>query len=112
MKVILEPVNGTAEGNLERARLEIERVLAFRGSVTGVKAEGRRIRVEFEVNPQWDLPMSKKVRYLEEWIPAKVKVVFKVVSMSALVTGVLSISDMGHFLNRTLWSRQRGEVAP
>jgi len=25
---------------------------------------------------------------------------------------VLSISDMGHFLNRTLWSRQRGEVAP
>jgi hypothetical protein len=22
------------------------------------------------------------------------------------------ISDMGHFLNRTLWSRQRGEVAP
>jgi len=26
--------------------------------------------------------------------------------------GVLSISDMGHFLNRTLWSRQRGEVAP
>jgi uncharacterized protein (DUF362 family) len=25
---------------------------------------------------------------------------------------VLSISDMGHFLNRTLWSRQLGEVAP
>jgi hypothetical protein len=25
---------------------------------------------------------------------------------------LLSISDMGHFLNRTLWSRQRGGVAP
>jgi hypothetical protein len=25
---------------------------------------------------------------------------------------VLSISDMGHFLNRTLWYRQRGEEAP
>jgi len=83
MKVILEPVNGTAKDNLERARLEIERVLAFRGSVTSAKAQGTRIIVEFEINPKWDLSMPEKVKYLEEWIPAKVKVVFKVVSVSA-----------------------------
>jgi len=47
MKVILEPVSGTAEDNLERAKLEIERVLAFRGSVTSVKAKGTGIIVEF-----------------------------------------------------------------
>jgi len=53
-------------------------VLAFRGSVTSVKANGTRIIVEFEINPKWDLPMSEKVKYLMEWIPAKVKMVFKV----------------------------------
>jgi hypothetical protein len=78
MKVILEPVSGTAKENLERARLEIERVLAFRGSVIGVKARGTRITVEFEINPKWDLPQVEKESYLREWIPAKVKVVFKV----------------------------------
>jgi hypothetical protein len=78
MKVILEPISGTAKDNLERAKLEIERVLAFRGSVVGVKAKGRKITVEFEINPKWDLPMSEKVIYLNEWITAKVKVVFKV----------------------------------
>jgi hypothetical protein len=83
MEVILEPVSGTAKDNLERARLEIERVLAFRGSVTSVKAKGTRIIVEFEINPKWDLPMSAKVECLKEWIPAKVKVVFKVLSVSA-----------------------------
>ncbi len=83
MKVMLEPVNGTAKDNLERARLEIERVLAFRGSVTSAKAKGTRIIVEFEVNPKWDLPVSKKVKSLKEWIPAKVRTVFKVLSVSA-----------------------------
>ena len=39
--------------------------------------------MKFEVSPKWDLPMAEKVSYLEEWIPAKVKVVFKVVSVSA-----------------------------
>jgi len=78
MKVILEPLSGTVKDNIERAGLEIERVLAFRGSVTSVKANGTRIIVEFEINPKWDLPMSEKVKYLMEWIPAKVKMVFKV----------------------------------
>ncbi len=82
MKVILEPVSGTAKDNLERAKLEIERVLAFRGSVTSAKAKGTRIIVEFEVNPKWDLPMSEKVKCLEEWIPAKVRTVFKVHEVS------------------------------
>jgi hypothetical protein len=83
MKVILEPVSGTAEANLERARLEIERVLAFRGCVTSVKAKDTRITVEFKINPKWDLPMSEKVKALEQWIPAKVRTVFRVVSVSA-----------------------------
>jgi hypothetical protein len=82
MGVTLEPVSGTANDNLERARLEIERVLAFRGSVTSVKAKGTRIIVEFEINPKWDLPMSEKVKSLEESIPAKVRTVFKVLSVS------------------------------
>ena len=83
MRVVLEPVSGTAKDNLERAKLEIERVLAFRGSVTSVKTNGTRIIVEFEINPKWDLPMPEKVKSLKEWIPAKVKVVFKVLSVSA-----------------------------
>ncbi len=83
MKVILEPISGTAQDNLERARLEIERVLAFRGSVTGVKAKGARIIVDFEINPKWDLPMSEKIRSLKEWVPAKVRLVFKVNEVSA-----------------------------
>ncbi len=78
MRVVLEPVSGTAKESLERAKLEIERVLAFRGSVTSVKAQGTRIIVEFEINPKWDLTESEKVKYLMEWIPAKVKMVFKV----------------------------------
>jgi hypothetical protein len=82
MIVILKPISGTSQANLERAKLEIERVLAFRGSVTNVKAKGKRIIVEFEINPKWDLPQAEKESYLREWIPAKVKVVFKVHGVS------------------------------
>jgi len=82
MKVILEPVSGTAEGNLDRAKAEINRVLSFRGSVTSVKAEGKRIIVQFDTNPKWDLPESEKVKSLKEWIPAKVRTVFKVIRVS------------------------------
>jgi hypothetical protein len=56
MKVILEHVSGTAKDNLDGSKVEITRVLDFRGSVTSVKAEGTRIIVEFEINPKWDLP--------------------------------------------------------
>lgn len=51
--------------------------------MTKVKVKGKRVIVEFEVSPKWDLPMAEKVSYLEEWIPAKMKVVFRVVSVSA-----------------------------
>jgi len=50
--------------------------------VTSVKVKGTRIIVEFEINPKWDLPMSEKVKSLEESIPAKVRTVFKVLSVS------------------------------
>ena len=57
-------------------------MLAFRGSVTSVKAKDTRIIVELEINPKWDLPMDEKVGYLKECIPAKVKTVFKVHGVS------------------------------
>jgi len=82
MEVILEPVSGTAKDNLDRARLEIERLLAFRGSVTSVKSKGTRIIVEFDINPKWDLPQAEKESYLREWIPAKVRLTFRVISVS------------------------------
>jgi len=82
MEVVLEPLSGTTEDNLERSRVEIERLLAFRGSVTSVKAGGTRIIMKVEINPKWDLTESEKVKYLMEWIPAKVKVVFKVLNVS------------------------------
>ena len=82
MRVVLEPLSGTAEANLERARLEIDGVLNFRGSVTSVKAKGTRIIVEFEINPKWDLPQAEKESYLREWITAKVRTIFKVHDIS------------------------------
>jgi len=85
MKVVLEPVSGTAKDNLDRARLEIERLLDFRGSVTSVKAKGTRITVEVKINPVWNLPMSEKVSYLQEWIPAKGRKVFEVHEVSPRV---------------------------
>jgi len=83
MIVVLAHVSGTAEQNLDRAKLEIDRLLGFRGSVTSVKARGERIIVEFEINPKWDLPQAEKESYLKEWIPAKMKLVFRVVSVSS-----------------------------
>ena len=57
-------------------------MLAFRGSVTSVKTGGTRIIVEFDINPKWDLPQAEKESYLKQWIPAKVKTVFKVLGVS------------------------------
>ena len=82
MKVVLKPIAGTAETNLDRAREEVIRVLSFRGDVTGAKTEGSKIAVEFKINSKWDLTPQEKVSYLMEWIPAKVKSVFKVLSVS------------------------------
>jgi len=81
MKIILEPLSGTAKDNLNRVKVEVTRVLNFRGTVTGARVEGTRIVVEFEVNTAWDLPMAEKVEYLRAWIPAKVKLIFKVVNV-------------------------------
>ena len=80
MQVTLEPLSGTAEANLERAGVEIERVLAFRGSVTSVKAKDTRIILEIEINPKWE--SGHKVSYLKQWIPARVRRVFEVIEVS------------------------------
>ena len=89
MEVTLEPLSGTVKGNLERAKVEITRVLDLEGSVTGVKAKETRIIVEFEMNPKWDLPQAGKESYLMEWITAKVRTIFKVheISMNLKSTG-------------------------
>lgn len=82
MKVVLEPISGTARTNVERAREEINRVLNFRGQVSSAEAKGSEIVVRFTINPDWDLPLFEKVSYLTAWIEAKVKSIFKVVSIS------------------------------
>lgn len=82
MKVILEPLSGTAKANVDRAKEEINRVLNFRGQVTTAEVKGSQIIVRFTINPNWDLPLFEKVSYLISWIEAKVKSVFRVVSVS------------------------------
>jgi len=83
MKVILKPVSGTPEANLERARHEIERVLSFRGTVDSIKALNKTIEVRININPTWDLPKEQKIDSLNQWITAKVRSSFKVVSVSS-----------------------------
>ena len=80
MQVVMKHVSGTAKANLERAKDELTRVLAFRGNVLSAKAKGDRITLAIEINPKWEL--EDKVSYLKEWIPAKVKSVFQVISVS------------------------------
>ena len=78
MKVILEPVSGTAKDDLERAKYEMEHVIGFRGKVTDAKVEGNRIAVTVEINPKWDLPDHEKDSILRKWILAKTKKFFEV----------------------------------
>ncbi len=82
MKIVLEQIGGNNHPNVERAREEVIRVLGFRGTVSNAKAEKSRVVVEFEVSPQWDLPLEDKIDYLKMWMPAKVKSVFKVVDLA------------------------------
>ena len=82
MKVILQPVNGTPEANLERAKHEMERVLAFRRIVDSVNALKDSIEIKISINPAWDLPLEAKISYLKERITAKVRSSFKVVSVT------------------------------
>jgi DNA-binding protein YbaB len=56
------------------------RVLAFRGDVVSAKVKGQEIIIEIAINPKWE--NEDKVNYLKEWIPAKVRKVFEVISVS------------------------------
>jgi len=80
MKVIMKHVSGTGKANLERAKEEMIRVLGFRGDVLSAKANGQRITLEIAISPKWE--SADSVGYLKEWIPAKVKSVFEVISVS------------------------------
>ena len=82
MKVVMKALSGTPEANLDRAREELLRVLSFRGEVTSTQLEGSKIVLKLTINPKWALSPDEKVTYLKDWIPAKIKSVFKVVSVS------------------------------
>jgi hypothetical protein len=77
----MKPVNGDAKANLERAKDELPRVLAFRGDVVGTKVSGQRIILKIAINPKWE--SDDKVSHLKECIPAKTRKVFEVISVSA-----------------------------
>jgi DNA-binding protein YbaB len=81
MKVVMNHVSGAAKGYLKYAKTELSRVLDFRGDVVSVKAEGDKITLEIKINPKWE--NEDKVGYLKEWISAKVKSVFEVISVTA-----------------------------
>ena len=80
MNVAVKPISGDAQAYLERAKDELTRVLAFRGDVTSARVNGQRILLEIAINPKWE--SGDKVSYLKEWIPAKTRRVFEVVSVS------------------------------
>ena len=82
MKVVVKPISGDAQAYLERARDELIKVLSFRGDVISAKTQGQKIILEIAMNPKWDSPFGDKVSYLKEWIQAKVKKVFEVISVS------------------------------
>lgn len=82
MKIVLEAIGGTGRPDVDRVKEEVIRVLGFRGTVSNAKAEKSRVVVAFEVNPKWDLPQQERIEYLRQWMPAKVKSVFKVVELS------------------------------
>jgi len=57
----------------------LTRVLAFWGNVLSAKAKGQRITLKIAINPKWE--NKDKVGYLKEWIRAKVRKVFEVISV-------------------------------
>ena len=83
MIVYLESPQGSNAGDyLDRARLEMERVVGFRGSVVSAKVQDSRIAVRVKINTDWDMPAEQKPEYLADWIRAKVRQVFTVKSIS------------------------------
>jgi len=82
MRVIIKPIFGIDKASVERAREELVRALSFRGNVISAEANGPNVIVRFEINPQWDLPAQRKVSYLKECIPAKVRSTFRVLGVS------------------------------
>jgi hypothetical protein len=82
MMVVIKPVFDTAKCSVERARDELVRALGFMGNVISAEANGPSVIVRFEINPQWHLPTQKKLNYLKESIPAKVRSTYRVISVS------------------------------
>ena len=81
MKVYLKPAAGSARDNLESAKVEMERVVGFRGKVVSTKVEGKRIAVKVEISPKWGLAEEEKVPQLSKWIEARTRKFFRVQSI-------------------------------
>ena len=52
MEVVMKPLIGTAEANVERAKDELDRVLSFRGDVISGRTKGSTIILGITVNPK------------------------------------------------------------
>jgi len=48
--------------------------------VVSTKANGQKITLKIAINPKWE--SDYRVGYLNEWIPAKTRKVFEVISVS------------------------------
>ena len=81
MIVVMKHVSGIAKANLEHAKEEMTRVLAFRGDVVSAITDGQRITLKIVISLKWE--NEDKAGYLKEWIPANVRKVFEVISVSS-----------------------------
>jgi len=79
IKIVVETKCG-----LERTIEEANRVLMFRGRVVGyLSPKFEQIHLMVQIADDWKLE-EDKLAYLKNWIPAKFKVLFNVVSVEPL----------------------------
>jgi hypothetical protein len=79
--VYLKPVSGSAQYNLDKAKVAMERVLGFRGKVIHVRLEGDCILMNIQINPHWDLPEVEKRAQVGDLMRARTRTIFKVQSI-------------------------------
>ena len=72
MKIYLEPMYGDPETNIDRAKIQLDKALGFRGSIDDIRVEGRYIQAEIRISTRWELSPRQRQRYLEEWLPTRV----------------------------------------
>jgi hypothetical protein len=81
MIVYLKPTSGSAIYNLDKAKVEMEHVLGFRGRIICAQPESDCILMNIQINPHWDLPDFEKRQQITDWIKTKTKPFFRVQSI-------------------------------